>query len=109
MVMGKVNVELLLIFPVRTTISAPIVCIPQNTMTSVFLTDIVLIVLAMMIINLSEKGQCPLWWLGSGWGSAGGSMVHLTDAPSNVKKSLASSTKDPGSVDEKSTFDDETV
>ena len=45
-----------------------------GTMLSVLFADTVLVVMSMLIINLSEKKQYPLWWLGFWWDDGGTTM-----------------------------------
>jgi hypothetical protein len=44
-------------------------------MLAVLVTDAAVILLSVLMINLSEKGQYPLWWVGFGWENSG---VNLT-------------------------------
>eukprot|EP00585_Thalassiosira_rotula_P019144 CAMPEP_0196219010 /NCGR_PEP_ID=MMETSP0912-20130531/37887_1 /TAXON_ID=49265 /ORGANISM="Thalassiosira rotula, Strain GSO102" /LENGTH=74 /DNA_ID=CAMNT_0041496833 /DNA_START=131 /DNA_END=355 /DNA_ORIENTATION=+ len=43
-------------------------------MAAVLLADCIVVVLSMMIINLSEKKQYPLFWVGLGWEGSGGTL-----------------------------------
>ena len=45
----------------------------------VLVLDVMMVIMAMMILNLSEKQQYPLWWLGLGYASTGGSRKYLTN------------------------------
>mmetsp|Transcript_17932 Transcript_17932/g.39092 ORF Transcript_17932/g.39092 Transcript_17932/m.39092 type:complete len:587 (+) Transcript_17932:75-1835(+) len=45
-----------------------------GTMAAVLLADCIVVVLSMMIINLSEKKQYPLFWVGLGWEGSGGTL-----------------------------------
>lgn len=76
-----------------------------DTMAAVLLIDAVVIALSVLLINLSERGQYPLWWLGFGWENSGGSLPHAIKAAKR-KTSLMSSTT---SNDVEDTFGDNTV
>ena len=49
-----------------------------GTIVSVYLADAVVVGLAMLMLNLSNKKQYPLYWLGFGWEDTGGTIgsVH---------------------------------
>ncbi len=48
-----------------------------GTMASVMITDVVVIILSMMILNMSAKKQYPLYWIGLGWEGSGGTLGYL--------------------------------
>ena len=43
-----------------------------TTMAAVLLVDVIVVVMSVVILNLSEKQQYPLWWFGLGWSSTRG-------------------------------------
>ena len=55
----------------------------QGTMVAVLVTDVVLIILSVLMINLSEQGQYPLWWMGFSWNSE-----HVTNVVTKRTVSL---------------------
>ena len=58
----------------------------QITMGAGILADVDLIVLSVVMINLSEKGQYPCWWLGYSWENAGGTMYQLRETADGIRK-----------------------
>ena len=52
-------------------------------MVAVLVTDVVLIILSVLMINLSEQGQYPLWWMGFSWNSE-----HVTNVVTKRTVSL---------------------
>jgi len=48
-----------------------------STIGLVMLADFIVVIMSMMILNLSEKQQYPLFWLGIGWPATGGSQGYL--------------------------------
>mmetsp|Transcript_16960 Transcript_16960/g.40601 ORF Transcript_16960/g.40601 Transcript_16960/m.40601 type:complete len:574 (-) Transcript_16960:97-1818(-) len=64
-----------------------------STIASVMMTDCVVVVLSMLILNLSKKKQYPLYWLGLGWegggGSAGFMRSKMRRRASNVRSSAS--------------------
>ena len=59
-----------------------------STMLSVMLTDVVVIILSMMILNLEEKKQYPLYWLGFGWEGSGGTIGFVKSKSRSVRRSV---------------------
>jgi hypothetical protein len=57
-------------------------------MLSVLVADAVLIVVSVLMINLSEKGQYPMFWFGFGWDS-GGTMQRVNKVANGLKRSIA--------------------
>ena len=59
-----------ILHPPATGLSMTFTSKPQyswSTIASVMLTDCTVVVMSMMMLNLSEKKQYPLYWLGFGW------------------------------------------
>lgn len=48
-----------------------------STMLSVMLADVVVVAISVAYINMSNKKQFPLFWLGLGWQGSGGTMGYL--------------------------------
>merc|ERR1712194_105365 len=48
-----------------------------STIALVVLVDVVVVVMSVLILNLSESHQYPLWWFGLGWPSTGGTQKYV--------------------------------
>ena len=59
-----------------------------STILSVMLTDVVVVILSMMILNLEEKKQYPLYWLGFGWEGSGGTIGYVRSKSRSVRNSV---------------------
>ena len=59
-----------------------------TTIVAVFIADVTLIFMSMLMINLSEKGQYPMFWFGFGWDS-GGTMQRVNKVANGLKRSIA--------------------
>lgn len=69
-----------ILHPPATGLSMTFASKPQYswaTMASVMVTDAVVVVISMMFINISEKKQYPLYWLGLGWEYSGGTIGKI--------------------------------
>ena len=63
-------------------------------MLAVIGTDVVVILISVLMINLSEKGQYPLWWMGFGWENPGVAVraIDLTSVTEKTRSTLKRST-----------------
>ncbi len=59
-----------------------------STMASVMLADCIVVVMGMVIANLSEKKQYPLFWLGLGWQGSGGTIGTARYAARSTRNGL---------------------
>ena len=59
-----------------------------STILSVMLTDVVVVILSMMILNLEEKKQYPLYWLGFGWEGSGGTIGYVRSKSRSVRNGV---------------------
>ena len=62
-----------------------------GTMASVMITDCVVVTISMMILNLEEKKQWPLYWLGLGWEGSGGTIRKVKAQGRSVRRSVKQS------------------
>lgn len=66
-----------ILHPPATGMSMAFAAKPQwtwGTMLSVMIADATLVTISMMYLNLSERKQWPLYWLGLGWEGGGGTI-----------------------------------
>ena len=47
-----------------------------RTIAPVMLVDAIIVIMSMLILNLSENRQYPLWWLGLGWSANEGATSY---------------------------------
>mmetsp|Transcript_4142 Transcript_4142/g.7341 ORF Transcript_4142/g.7341 Transcript_4142/m.7341 type:complete len:581 (+) Transcript_4142:47-1789(+) len=64
-----------------------------GTMAAVLLVDCIVVVLSMMIINLSEKKQYPLFWLGLGWEGSGGTLGMVRYVARSARRSVSNTAR----------------
>jgi hypothetical protein len=55
-------------------------------MLAVLGTDVVLIILSVLMINLSENGQYPLWWVGCSWGNGRSGEERVVEKPNRWRR-----------------------
>lgn len=67
-----------------------------GTMVSVFLADLIMVVFAMMYINVSEKKQFPLYWLGLGWSNSEGSIGEINRRAKMLRTRMTGASKKKG-------------
>mmetsp|Transcript_10353 Transcript_10353/g.18687 ORF Transcript_10353/g.18687 Transcript_10353/m.18687 type:complete len:266 (+) Transcript_10353:3-800(+) len=78
-----------ILHPPATGLSLTFASKPQwtwSTMASVMLADCIVVVISMMILNLSEKKQYPLYWLGFGWEGSGGTMGYVRSSARRARR-----------------------
>lgn len=56
------------------------------TIASVMLTDAVVVVMSMVMLNLEAKKQYPLYWLGLGWEGTGGTIGFVRSKARSVRR-----------------------
>lgn len=61
-----------------------------QTILSIMVTDVVVVILSMTILNMEEKKQYPLYWLGFGWEGTGGSAGVIRSKRRNVMRGVSS-------------------
>lgn len=61
-----------------------------TTMGSVMLVDCIVVALSMVILNLSEKKQYPLYWVGLGWEGSGGTLGLARYAARSTRRNIYS-------------------
>jgi len=78
-----------IIHPPATGLSMTFASKPQftwSTMASVMVTDCIVVGIAMMYLNLSQKKQYPLYWLGLGWEGSGGSFGAIRGVTRSARR-----------------------
>ena len=78
-----------IIHPPATGLSLTFASKPQwtwSTMASVMLADCIVVAISMMILNLSEKKQYPLYWLGFGWEGSGGTIGYVRGSARRARR-----------------------
>ena len=53
------------------------------------LADALVVVVSVAFLNLSEKEQCPMYWLGLGWAGRGGTMGLIRSEQRRLRRHLA--------------------
>ncbi|KAL9180346.1 hypothetical protein ACHAXT_008316 [Thalassiosira profunda] len=88
-----------ILHPPATGLSMTFTSKPQWTWTtfvSVMLADGLLTVMAMLLVNLSEKKQWPLYWLGFSWEGSGGTMGIARKTARSVRRGVRSGVRSVG-------------
>lgn len=78
-----------ILHPPATGLSLAFVSDPMwtwTTLVAVCLADCVIVVISVLYLNLSERKQFPLYWLGLSWGKEGGGSTSVNSARRTVTK-----------------------
>lgn len=67
-----------------------------TTVVAVMVTDVFVIVMSMMYLNLSPKKQWPLYWLGLGWEGGGGTLGFVRGRARTARRSVHGARKKSG-------------
>jgi len=81
-----------MLHPPATGLSFTFVSNPQyawGTMISVMLCDVIVVFMAMVMLNLEEKKQYPLYWLGLSWEGSGDSIGYAGSITKRIRRSGA--------------------
>lgn len=90
-----------ILHPPATGLSFTFASKPQwtwSTIGSVMVADVVVVGLSMIILNLSEKKQYPLYWLGLGWSGSGGPKAFARRELRSVRRSVINAKEVSGSI-----------
>lgn len=64
-----------------------------STIVAVMLADTVVVIISMLYINLSERGQYPMYWVGLGWAGGGGTKGVVKSKVRSLRRSIAPASK----------------